>query len=144
MPQSDRFHFRVGDLVRDRLTNDEGRVINVAAIGGNVFVVTIGFLTVRGALKNRKFKIAAGQVGGFIEKVTTTPIGKSARVSSPRQGGAVSARLVDEAKRNIPPETITRKPGSLLKEIQQGYSFDGRSELFYIWRGHNEYESQES
>jgi hypothetical protein len=106
MPLSDQFRYSVGDRIKNGVTQEEGRVVDIKALGSGALLITVAVF-VGGTLANNKtFIQKVGQISGLEWTVTSSAIRDGASrlglITNPREGGKVSALASDLAAANEP------------------------------------------
>jgi hypothetical protein len=67
MAASQAANYQIGDRVKDRQTGQEGRVLNLAPLGRDAFLLTVGILAVGGGgyVATQTVRVTRGQVAGL-------------------------------------------------------------------------------
>jgi hypothetical protein len=103
---SDRYKFSIGDEVRHRYSGEEGKVSFIQVLQDGALLVTVAFFVGRKYLREERFRLIPGQVGGLaIEKKAVLYRGsrKPVGISDPvKQGRTVSRSLTDRVRRGEP------------------------------------------
>lgn len=125
MPESDRYNLRVGDKVRDRTTREEGRVVNIAPLAGDVLLVTVALFVGNAIRRKVNFQMRLGQVGGIpVEKIDEKLFQAAERaavdvldgvIKHPRVGGNVSQVAKAKALRN---EAVLREESLAVRALK--------------------------
>lgn len=113
MPLSDNYKYNVGDRVKNDLTKDEGRVLDIKAIGQGALLITVAIFVGGVAVSSKTFIQKVGQISGLEWSVASSAVGdgvsKLGVITNPLEGGMVSAAAQAQAAANIPSDRSISK-----------------------------------
>lgn len=101
MPLSDNYNYNIGDRVKSGITQEEGRVVDIKKLVTGAFMITVAIFVGGVAVSSKSFLSKVGQLSGLewsiIGKAATADASKLGMITSPLEGGNVSAAAQDLA-----------------------------------------------